>query len=117
MSGRKLRRVASQWQAVALICRKCSKRLKGGFGPDGDQHLAKALRRHLAGDGGPAKGRKARLGVVEVGCLDLCPRRGVVMIRSGAPDEWLIVPAGMALAEVEALLTAEPAAQRAAVTD
>ncbi|WP_191058525.1 (2Fe-2S) ferredoxin domain-containing protein [Geminicoccus harenae] len=117
MSGRKLRKVASRWEGVALICRKCSRCLKGGFGPDGDQHLAKALRRHLARDGSPAKGRKAHLGVVEIGCLDICPRWGVVMIRSSAPSEWLIVPAGMDLAEVEALLTAEPAAQRAAATD
>ncbi|WP_159716354.1 (2Fe-2S) ferredoxin domain-containing protein [Geminicoccus flavidas] len=117
MSGRELRRVASRWQALALICRKCSKRLKGGFGPDGDQHLAKALRRHLAADDGHAKGRKARLGVVQVSCLGICPRRGVVMIRSSAPGEWLIVPPGMSLDEVEALLTAGPPAQRAAVTD
>jgi predicted metal-binding protein len=117
MSERKLRRVTSRWQALALICRKCSRRLKGGFGPDGDQRLAKALRGHLARDGHHARGRKARLGVVEVGCLDICPRHGVVMIRSSAPDEWLIIPAGMPLAEVEALVTARPHAQRDAATD
>jgi hypothetical protein len=117
MSERKLRTVSSRWQGVALICRKCSKRLKGGFGPDGDQRLAKALRKHLAQDDGHGNGRRARLGVVEVGCLDICPRRGVVMIRSCVPDEWLIIPAGMPLTEVEALLTAPAPAQRAAVTD
>ena len=117
MSERKLRTVSSRWQGVALICRKCSRRLKGGFGPDGDQRLAKALRRQLAQDDGHDKGRRARLGVVEVGCLDICPKRGVVMIRSNAPDEWLIIPAGMPLAEVEALLTEQLPAQRAAATD
>jgi len=116
MSERKLRMVSSRWQAVALICRKCSRRLKGGFGESGEQHLAKALRKHLAQGDGQAKGRKARLGVVEVGCLDICPKRGVVMIRSTALDEWLIIPAGMPLIEVEALLTVQLPAQRAAAT-
>ena len=113
MSDRKLRRVKARWQEFALVCRKCSKRLNGGFGDAGDQRLAKALRQHLRQAGEPAKGRKARLGVVEVGCLDICPKHGVVVIRSGAPGDWLIIPAGMPLVEVAALL-AQGEAQREA---
>lgn len=82
--------VSSRWQGAILVCRKCSKKLKGGFGPDGKAPLAKALRKAL--DGG--KGRKARMGIVEVGCLDICPKGAVTLIDTAHPDQWLIVKAG-----------------------
>ena len=47
--------VRSNWQNAVLVCRKCSKKLDGGFGPDGDERLAKALRKRLS----LKKGRKA----------------------------------------------------------
>ena len=37
----------TRWNEVVLVCRKCSKKLDGGFGPDGDKTLKKALRRYL----------------------------------------------------------------------
>ena len=43
-----------------LVCRKCSKKLDGGFGKDGEERLAKALRRHLS----LKKGRKAAAGII-----------------------------------------------------
>ena len=46
--------ISSRWGKAVLICRKCSKRADGGFGPD-SKPLAKALRRHLR----LKKGRKA----------------------------------------------------------
>lgn len=68
-----------------LVCRKCSKKLGGGFGPNGRMRLAKALR-HEPGFG---KGRKALVGVVEVGCLGMI-REGenVAMLAAdlSAPD-------------------------------
>lgn len=79
----------SDWTDVVLVCRKCSKKLHGGFGDDGDQRLAKALRKGLGG-----KGRKARVGVVEVGCFDVCPKNAVVTVRASSPGEWVIVPRG-----------------------
>jgi len=82
--------VRSRWQGAILVCRKCSKKLKGGFGDDGKQPIAKVLRKAL--DGG--KGRKARMGIVEVGCLDICPKGAVTLIDTAHPDEWLIVKAG-----------------------
>jgi len=84
------RRVKARWSNSVLICRKCSKKVKGGFGPDGDKPLAKALRKHLH----LGKGRKAGAGIVEVGCLDLCPKRAVTVIDARRPDAWLVVHPG-----------------------
>jgi predicted metal-binding protein len=92
--------VRAEWRQVVLICRKCSKKLGGGFGPDGDQSLAQALKRSSGG----GKKRKAPRGVVEVGCLDVCPKRGVVVIDADRPREWLIVQEGTPVADVEARL-------------
>ena len=88
--------VSSRWRGAVLVCRKCSKKLKGGFGPDGKQPIAKALRKAL--DGG--KGRKARMGIIEVGCLDICPKGAVTVIDTAHPDEWLIVKAGTPVEEL-----------------
>lgn len=88
-SARPVKAVPTNWTDVVLVCRKCSKKLKGGgFGPDGDQKIGKALRRALGG----GKSRKARAGVIEVGCFDLCPKDAVVVANAAAPGEWLVVP-------------------------
>lgn len=82
--------VDANWSHAVLICKKCQKKLKGGFGPDGKDRLAKALRKKL-----PArKGRKGRLGVVEVPCLDVCPKKAVMLVDSRRPDVWRIVRPG-----------------------
>lgn len=80
----------SQWKAAILICRKCSKKVDGGFGTKGRTPLAKALR--ARGNGG--KGRKANIGVIETGCLKICPKHAVVAINGARPDDWLIVASG-----------------------
>ena len=87
-----------------LVCRKCSKRAGGGFGEDGRERLAKALRRELGLAGKGKRARKDRLGVVEVGCLKICPKRAVMAIRCGDPGRWLAVPCGAAMDEVAAML-------------
>jgi predicted metal-binding protein len=91
---------------VALICRKCSKKLDGGFGPGGDERLAKALRKHLS----LKKGRKAAAGIVEVNCLGICPRGAVTVVDGAASRDWLLVRPGADLDELaEALgLNAAP---------
>ena len=90
MEARRLKSVRSDWSNTLLVCRKCSKRLDGGFGPKGRTPLAKALRKHL----GVKKGRKATLGIVEVKCLGVCPNEAVTVINGKAPGEWLLVKAG-----------------------
>ena len=92
--------VRSDWASAILVCAKCSKKLDGGFGEDGRMPLAKMLCRALGG----SKGRRAGLGVVEVKCLDVCPKRGVVVVDSARPGRWEIVAAGTSVTDVLARL-------------
>lgn len=104
-AGVPVKRIRADWSDVVLVCRKCSKKLDGGFGPDGSQRLAKVLSRHAALPGeGKAKPRRRRLGVLEVGCLDICPKGGVVVIRACTPGDWLVIPAGTAVETVARIL-------------
>lgn len=96
MEARRLKSVRSDWSNTLLVCRKCSKRLGGGFGPKGRTPLAKALRKHLD----VKKGRKGALGIVEVKCLGVCPHGAVTVINGKAPREWLLVKAGADLDDV-----------------
>ncbi len=86
----------SNWRNAVLVCRKCSKKLDGGFGPDGKDRLAKALRRHLS----LKKGRKAEAGIIEVGCLGVCPKAAVTLVNGADSREWLLVRPG---ADLDAL--------------
>ncbi len=60
-------RVSSNWGSAVLICKKCTKKVDGGFGDKGRTGLAKLLKKEIG------KGRKASLGVIEVKCLGICP--------------------------------------------
>ena len=92
--------VKANWRATVLVCRKCQKKVGKGFGQDGDRTLAKALRKELGG----GKGRKAALGVVETGCLGVCPKGAVTVLNAGEPGRWHLVPPGATGAEVAGLL-------------
>lgn len=92
--------VRSNWEATLLVCRTCSKRQSGGFGPKRKTPLAKALRKTL----GAGKGRRARIGVVEVKCLGICPRHAVTVIDARNPRAWLLVRPGTDLGEVVSTL-------------
>jgi predicted metal-binding protein len=81
------RHIHSNWDHAVLVCRKCSKKLDGGFGEKGHTSLAKALRKHLA----LKKGRKAAAGIIEVGCLGICPKGAVTVVNGAQSREWLIV--------------------------
>lgn len=91
-----MRLVRSNWRTALLICRKCSKRQHGGFGPKGKTPLAKALKKELGGK----KGRKAPVGIVEVKCLGVCPRHAVTMVDARHPRDWLLVKPGTEMNEV-----------------
>lgn len=110
MDAKPMRQARAEWTDVVLVCRKCTRKLDGGFGRKGGTSLAKALRKVL-NDG--RKGRKARVGVVEVGCLGLCPKGAVTAVRGTAPGRWAVVPAGMPAAEVAERLGLEIAARAA----
>jgi len=100
--------VRSNWRNAVLVCRKCEKKLDGGFGPDGDERLAKALRRHLS----LKKGRKAAAGIVEVNCLGVCPKGAVTVVNGAASRDWLLVRPGADLDELAQTLGLAPAEHR-----
>ncbi|HUD91978.1 MAG TPA: (2Fe-2S) ferredoxin domain-containing protein [Sphingobium sp.] len=92
--------VRSNWQNAVLVCRKCSKKLDGGFGPRGDERLVKALRRHLS----LKKGRKATAGIIEVACLGVCPKGAVTVVNGAASRDWLLVRPDADLDELATIL-------------
>ena len=96
MEARGLKTVRSDWANTVLVCKKCSKKLDGGFGPKGKTPLAKALRDEL----GVRKGRKGTLGILEVKCLGICPRGAVTVVTGDAPGDWALVKDGAPMAEV-----------------
>jgi predicted metal-binding protein len=88
--------VRSNWQNAVLVCRKCSKKLDGGFGPDRGERLAKALRKQLS----LKKGRKAAAGIIEVNCLGVCPKGAVTVVNGAQARDWLLVRRGADLDEL-----------------
>jgi predicted metal-binding protein len=105
MSDKPIKGVKADWNEVVLVCRKCSKKLDGGFGADGDQKLAKVLRKAIGAKG---RGREASVAVIEVDCLDVCPKNAVVAVRASAPRVWAVIPRGASIAAVVAKLGLEP---------
>lgn len=103
-SHRPIKSIRAASEGVVLVCRKCERKLKGGFGPDGDLPFAKALARATAKPGKAAKkkaaGRKAAVAVFEVDCLDICPKGAVVAISGSVPGTWFAVPRGTPMDEV-----------------
>jgi predicted metal-binding protein len=91
---------ATHWREAVLVCRKCSKKMGGGFGAKKRTSLRKLLREalHLK------KGRKAAIGVVEVGCFDLCPKRAVTVAVGSRPRTLYVIPRGTPLDEIVATL-------------
>ena len=100
MEAAGLKTVQSDWSNTVLVCKKCSKKLGGGFGPKGRTPLAKALRQELD----VRKGRKGALGIVEVKCLGVCPKGAVTVVNGAKPSEWLLIRGGTAMEGVAARL-------------
>ena len=98
--GMAIKSAKTRLRDMVLVCRKCSKKLDGGFGPDGDKTLKKALRKYLKA----GKGKKAELAVKETDCFDICPKNAVVAVNAANPKALLIIPAGADLFEVKARL-------------
>lgn len=104
MEARLSKLVKSDWETAILVCAKCSKRLGGGFGRKGKQRLAKALRAYL----GVKRFRRARVGVVEVKCLGVCPRGAVTVVNAADPTRWRLVTKDADLAAVAIELGVAP---------
>ncbi|RYG19343.1 MAG: hypothetical protein EON96_03155 [Caulobacteraceae bacterium] len=103
MAEKDFKTTKTEWRDVVLVCRKCSKKLDGGFGPGGDLTLKKALRKYLHLKKGK-QGRRGGLVVTGADCFDICPKGGVVAVNSAQPKKLLIIPAGADLFEVKTRL-------------
>lgn len=77
------------WSDILLICRKCSKKLDGGFGAGSDETLRQALRQELR-----RTGQRGTVGLIEVPCFGVCPKRAVMLGRASTPGQLLMVPEG-----------------------
>jgi predicted metal-binding protein len=80
-SSTSVRRHKTKWRDVVLVCRKCTKKVRGGFGAKGRQSLRNALREEL----NLPKGRRSPIAVVEVGCFGICPKKAVTVFSSAHP--------------------------------
>lgn len=101
-----------RWSEVLLVCAKCGKRQGLGRG-----EMRKRLKRAAkavpdARDFG-GKARGPRLRVAEVGCLGICPGKGVVAATAAGLSQGRVVvldPAVAGEAALRALLPARPVA-------
>lgn len=87
------------WLDVLVVCRKCSRKLKGGFGAKGRDDFKSALQ-----DGLRTIGRRRQTRIVETKCFGICPKRGVVTLRGSEPQRILIIPEGQPTAAMLAAL-------------
>ena len=81
--------IQTAWTDILLVCRKCSKKLDGGFGPNGDETLPRALKHALR-----ASGRRRSVRVIETKCLGVCPKGAVTVLPARTPGIMLAVPKG-----------------------
>ena len=77
------------WRDVILVCRKCGKKLRGGFGAKRKDDLKTVLRQALR-----EAGRRRDVRVIETACLGLCPKRGVTALNASDPSVIHVIPAG-----------------------
>ncbi len=94
-AGPGIRAALTPWEEVVLVCRKCSRKLDGGFGKDGEASLRQELKLALR-----AAGRRRQVRVVETGCFSVCPKRAVSVMQGSRPGAVLVVPAGTEAADV-----------------
>lgn len=77
------------WKTVLLVCRKCGKKLHGGFGPKHRETLRAELRQALRDSG-----RRRDVKIIETRCLGLCPTHGVTALNASCPGTLHVIPAG-----------------------
>ena len=90
--------ITSNWSHAILLCKKCSKKQtkrRFVFGRK-RKSLATALKEEL----GARTGRKSTLGIVEVPCLDICPKQGVVLVDTRTSGQWRIIMPDADIAEL-----------------
>jgi hypothetical protein len=93
MAGKPLSR-PTPWRVVVVVCRKCGKKLDGGFGRKRKDSLRTLLRETLrSGD------RRRDVRICETSCLGVCPKGGVTALNATRPGTIHVIPAGSEGAE------------------
>ena len=95
------------WNAVILVCGKCSRKLNGGYGSRGKATLRTALKEELK-----HRGYKRGVRIVETKCFGVCPKKAVVALNASAPARLLTIPRGVEVGEAltEIFATLQPPA-------
>jgi hypothetical protein len=75
------------WSTVLLLCGKCSRKMGGGFGPDGKDKLKPALNTALKDSG-----RRRRVRIMKTGCMGVCPENAVTTMNAAKPGRVWAVP-------------------------
>ena len=101
---RGIRTVTTRSETLVAVCKKCSKKVGGGFGDGGKASLAKALKKALD----LPKWKRSPIRIVETGCMKLCPKGAVAVITSGDARLVFVIPAGTPVVEVAAHLGLQP---------
>ncbi len=96
---------STPWREVVLVCGKCSKKLRGGFGSEGDETLARTLKQTLR-----RAGQRRSVRVIETKCLGLCPKGAVTVVQAGTPEALLSVAGPPGLSVLLERLGVDPAA-------
>jgi predicted metal-binding protein len=77
------------WRTVVVLCRKCGKKLDGGFGRKRKESLKTVLRETLR-----QAGLRRQVRIIETSCLGLCPKGGVTALNASRPGTIHVIPAG-----------------------
>ena len=93
---------STPWKTVVLICGKCARKMKGGYGVKGKDSLRSALRDTMKQKG---HGRDVR--IIETRCMGLCPKKATTVLNARGPESILTIPAGTGMDAVMAALNLE----------
>ena len=79
----------THWHDVIILCRKCGRKRRGGFGPRQKQTLKDVLRQELRNIG-----ERRGVRVMETSCLGVCPKDAVTALNATTPGTIHVIPIG-----------------------
>jgi len=79
------------WKTVILLCGKCARKMKGGYGSKGKDTLRTVLRGAIR-----VKGQRRDVRIIETRCMGICPKKAVTALNASHPDRILTIPKGAA---------------------
>ena len=85
----KIRSRPTAWRTVLIVCRKCGKKLDGGYGRKRQESLRAVLRQSAR-----EAGHRRDVRVCDTGCLGLCPKGGVTALNASRPGTIHVIPVG-----------------------